>query len=219
MKAPKWYDGKESVIPGDICYFRKVENELSSSWTIGKVIDVVHSKDGVVRRATIEYQNENENVKRTTDRAARSLIKLFHIDDKSWYHEMSKVEKIIEDLNDDKNDSTIPDEFHGPESLGELKGHETSSIGIKLAAWVKKAKKQCKVCCCLSHCNIETHGKAVKFPVQSPVIVTQFEMTDSSEFTEEERVEMFANDVANDGDGLTALISSVHMDLDLDESQ
>ena len=41
---------------GNIVYFRKVENELSSKWTVGKVSDVVKSKDGVVRRCTVQYQ-------------------------------------------------------------------------------------------------------------------------------------------------------------------
>ena len=45
---------------GNIVYFRKVENELSSKWTVGKVSDVVKSKDGVVRRCTVQYQNSTE---------------------------------------------------------------------------------------------------------------------------------------------------------------
>lgn len=78
MKAPKWYDSKSNLKIGDIVYFRKVESELSSSWTVGEVVDVVYSKDGVVRRVKIEYQNASESKKRDTDRAARSMIKLFH---------------------------------------------------------------------------------------------------------------------------------------------
>ena len=48
MKMHKWFDGKAELKEGDIVYFRKTESELSSKWTVGKVSDVVKSKDGVV---------------------------------------------------------------------------------------------------------------------------------------------------------------------------
>ena len=41
MKCPKWFDSKANLKVNDIIYFKKVENELSSQWTIGKVVDIV----------------------------------------------------------------------------------------------------------------------------------------------------------------------------------
>merc|ERR1719430_844511 len=101
----KWFDGKALIKVGDIVYFRKVESELSSKWTVGKVTNVVRGRDEVVRRATVQYQNSNEEEPRYTDRAARSLIKLFNIDDKSWQEDMDIVEKLIEDTKVEKKDS------------------------------------------------------------------------------------------------------------------
>ena len=105
MKSPKWSDTKSSLQIGNIVYFRNVENELSSDWSLGKVVGVTFSRDGIIRRCSIEYQNANESIKRQTDRAARSLIKLSHIDDNSWMQEMSQLETLIESLDD----STIQD--------------------------------------------------------------------------------------------------------------
>ena len=59
-------------------------------------------KDGLVRRASVKYQNSSENAPRETDRAARSLIKLFNIDDQSWMDEMAEVEKPVFDLQSDE---------------------------------------------------------------------------------------------------------------------
>ena len=41
MKMHKWFDGKALIKVGVIVYFRKVESELSSKWTVGKVTNVV----------------------------------------------------------------------------------------------------------------------------------------------------------------------------------
>ena len=93
---------------GDIIYFQKDESELSSKWTVGKVTEVTRSRDGLVRRATLMYQNANENKPRNTDRANRSLIKLFHIDDQDWQADMAEVEKIVSALKQDKEEASLP---------------------------------------------------------------------------------------------------------------
>ena len=84
MKESKWYKSNEKLMVRDIVYFQKEESELKSKWIVGKIIEVVKSKDGEVRRAIVEYKNADEEGTRTTDRAARSLIKLFNIDDQNW---------------------------------------------------------------------------------------------------------------------------------------
>ena len=59
--------------------------------SLGKVVDVVQSKDDVIRHDTVQCQNASESMKGETDRADRSIIKLFNIDDKNWCQEMAKV--------------------------------------------------------------------------------------------------------------------------------
>ena len=54
MKSHKWFDSKCQLMVGDIIYFQKDESELSSKWTVGKVTEVIVSKDGLVRRADME---------------------------------------------------------------------------------------------------------------------------------------------------------------------
>ena len=106
MKQNKWFNSMEELKVNDIVYFRKEESELSSKWTVGKVVNVVRSKDGMVRRATIEYQNSTEDFARTTDRAVRSLIKICNMDDNGWQEDMSKVEKLLEAMKDNNCDDT-----------------------------------------------------------------------------------------------------------------
>ena len=107
MKPSKWFNDSEvQIVPGDIVYFKKVENELNHQWTVGKVTDVSYSKDGKARKAIIIYQNASEDFgnKRTTERAVRSLVKLFNVDDKLWTSELSYVDKIIADISEEKTD-------------------------------------------------------------------------------------------------------------------
>ena len=101
MKLSKWYNTKSDLRVGDIVYFQKVESEWSSKWTVEKIVEVVKSGDGVVRSAHVKYQNSSEDAPRTTFRAARSLIKLFNIDDQTWQLDMAKVEELMKAVDTD----------------------------------------------------------------------------------------------------------------------
>ena len=176
MKMHKWFNGKAQLQVGDIIYFRKVENELSSKWTVGRIFDVVKGKDEIVRRATVQYQNSGESQPRFTDRAARSLIKLFHVDDVSWQEDMDTVEKLIADV---KKDKAIDDEKteataqlytmnHTGEGLryrlAAVAGYDcpVREVGVqhRPSAKIAKAKivRPCSECCCSSHCMLTDHG-------------------------------------------------------------
>ena len=48
----------------------------------------------------VENRNSSEESSRTTDRAVRSLIKLFNIDDEGWQSDMAQVEKLLESVKD-----------------------------------------------------------------------------------------------------------------------
>lgn len=169
MKVHKWFDAKNVLLrEGDIVYFRKVENELSSKWTVGRVSDVEKGRDGVVRRCTVRYQNASESQPRFTDRAARSLIKLFHIDDLSWQQEMDLVEKVIDENKVAENAVTSYDMNHLTGLRYRLKAvtdHDrpVRELGVQHRAGAKVAKMKvvqtCKNCCCTSHCQLTSHTK------------------------------------------------------------
>ena len=58
-------------------------------------------KDGLIREASIRYQNHSEDHSRVTDRAVRKLVKLFSIDDTSVHQEMQEVEVMLKELGVD----------------------------------------------------------------------------------------------------------------------
>ena len=98
IPQPKWFkDGVELKVE-DVVYFQKTESELSSSWTVGQVDSVIKSRDGVVRRAVVRYYNHNENVPRFTERAVRSLVRLFNVEDNYFVDDMAKVEEMLAGL-------------------------------------------------------------------------------------------------------------------------
>ena len=160
MKMHKWFDGKAEIKVGDIVYFRKVESELSSKWTVGRVTEVVKGRDEVARRVTVQYQNSNEEGPRFTDRAARSLVKLFNIDDENWQEDMDLVEKLIEESKVSKDDSKVE---AARSRLGAVHEEEVvrRKVGVqhKPSARIAKSKftKPCAACCCLSHCEKSPH--------------------------------------------------------------
>ena len=222
MRAPKWHSDDElKIIPGDIVYFRKVENELSNKWTIGKVSDIICSSDGKARKAIVVYQNPNEdfNNKRTTERAIRSLVKLFNVDDKLWTSELLGVEKIIEEINEEEI-STLDD--------GDDDASNSREIGSKLKLFVKQKSggKECRQCCCSDHCSlVEVHGRSGKkytSGLESDVVNSFPGVVDRSWDTVEEYEEMLDLDMPTDTSSLNNLISMVNIDLaaePLEESQ
>ena len=110
MKAYKWSAGRsEPLLVGDIVYFKKVENDISSSWTVGKVVSLELGRDGIPRRAEVEYHNPGKSFaqKQITDRAARSLVKLFNVEDSTWKEDMEEVEKVIKAMKEDRTDVNL----------------------------------------------------------------------------------------------------------------
>ena len=93
-KRHNWFDSKAELKEGDAIYFRKFKNEFSSKWTVGKVSDVVKSKDGVVGRCTIQYQNSSEDQPSYTDKAARSAYKFPNMLNKSL-NEFEDFEQVM----------------------------------------------------------------------------------------------------------------------------
>ena len=73
----KWSAGKsEPLLIGDVVYFKKAENYISSSWTIGRAISLELRRDGIPKRAEDECYNSGKSFakKQIADRAAKSLV-------------------------------------------------------------------------------------------------------------------------------------------------
>ena len=98
IPQPGWFKDFKQVKQGDVIMVQKVAKKLSSDWTVGQNESVVRSKDGTIRRVEVRYHNQNDKEPGITDRAVRSRVRLFNIDDNYSIEEMSKVEKIIGDL-------------------------------------------------------------------------------------------------------------------------
>ena len=114
---------------------------------------VTRSKDGVVRRAQIRYHNHNEKVPRFTDRAVRSLVRIFNIEDDYFITDMAKYEKLVSTI--EKN-SVDDDKKVEPLKLVRTKG-AGREFEIKKA--VNTVKKSCN-CCCEGHCRWNIHNAA-----------------------------------------------------------
>ena len=77
MRASKCSAGRsEPLLVGDIVYFKKAENDISSFWTVGRVANLELRRDGILKRAEDEYYNPGKFFaqKQITDRAARIYI-------------------------------------------------------------------------------------------------------------------------------------------------
>ena len=109
IHQPKWFNLEKDLQPGDIVYFKKDDSVLGTTWKVGEVDQVVHGRDGHVRRAVIKYcvVNENDPQKasiQVTDRAARALVKLWSIDEVDLFDDLSEVQRVY-----DRTQRNIPE--------------------------------------------------------------------------------------------------------------
>ena len=224
MKVNKWFDDKTPIQVGDVVYFQKEESVLSSRYTVGNITQVIKSIDGLVRKAEVQYQNASESEPRFTERAVRSLSKLFHIDDTTWKDDMEEAEKLVKQLQAQEEGDKEPTKRLKMEKLSESglkfrifddQNHLDDSlvIGQKLNDWVKKRKCK-KACCCIAHCNLASHSNIdieLNIPTYSfvgseyPGILDRSWMGDN-DFEEE------VSQCSYSGDGLLSMILSVDTD-------
>ena len=72
IERPKWHDTDQEISVGDVILFLKSEQEFDLQYQYGIVKSVNKGKDRRVR--TVEYQNHNEKIKRTTTRGVRDVV-------------------------------------------------------------------------------------------------------------------------------------------------
>ena len=85
IERPKWFKGDSDVHVGDIVLFLKSEKEFDLQYQYGIISKLDKSKDGLIRKVDIEYQNFNENVKRTTQRGVREIVSIHPVDELDIY--------------------------------------------------------------------------------------------------------------------------------------
>ena len=91
MPQGKWFNHNRDLRVGDIVLFTKTDSCISKNYTYGMVNDVKIGDDGHVRKVTLQYQNDNESVKRETCRSVRNLILIHPVDD---YQEDDLMENV-----------------------------------------------------------------------------------------------------------------------------
>ena len=168
VKASKWYKLGDQLEKQDIVFFKKTEGALSSDWTVGKVIDIVKGKDDVVRTVEIEYRNSAEDFSRSTTRGARSVVKLFNIEDTdTWNRDMDEVGRLVLSLLAESNvmEESVNVKKKEKTKLTRKSGvHNTSLAAEARDKIVEKLncsrKMKCSKCCCRSHCCLTSHNKS-----------------------------------------------------------
>ena len=100
IRQPKWFKSDKHLKPGDLVYFEKDPSKLGSSWIMGRVDQVKRGDDGLAREATVVYRNHQENFQRMTNRAIRSLVKLFSIDEGCIQDDLAELQKRINRLSE-----------------------------------------------------------------------------------------------------------------------
>ena len=99
IRQPKWFKTDKHLKPGDLVYFEKDPSKLGSVWVMGRVDQVMRSSDGLIREATVAYRNYKEEFDRLTNRAVRSLVKIFSIDEDCIQEDLARLQERIDRLN------------------------------------------------------------------------------------------------------------------------
>ena len=68
LNRPKWFKSDENIKVGDVVLFLKSEKEFSKQYQYGIIHSTNVGRDGCIRRVEVQYQNNNEKVKRYTTR-------------------------------------------------------------------------------------------------------------------------------------------------------
>ena len=76
----KWLQRHRNVQVNDICLIR-YKSKVRSSYRLGRVIEVHTSKDGLVRKVTLQYKLPNEKVFRTVERVVQGIAVIVPVEE------------------------------------------------------------------------------------------------------------------------------------------
>ena len=91
MPQPKWFNSSADLQVGDVILFLKSDKEFERLYQYGMIQKLKHSKDGLVREVVIEYQNNNESVKRSTTRGVREIVVIHPADELGIVRELNNL--------------------------------------------------------------------------------------------------------------------------------
>ena len=98
VQQPKWFSSERSVTVGDVVIFKKSEKEFDKSYQYGIVIKTFEGRDGFVRTVEVQYQNHNENAKRTTKRGVRDITVVHPVDEIGISAELNSFAEAAKDI-------------------------------------------------------------------------------------------------------------------------
>lgn len=91
VERPKWHTSGQPINIGDIVLFLKSDREFDLQYQYGIVSDLKKTRDGLIRQVTVEYQNQNEGIKRTTERGVRDLVIISPVDELEIYESLNQI--------------------------------------------------------------------------------------------------------------------------------
>ena len=178
IRQPKWFVSDKHLKPGDLVYFEKDPQKLSSQWIMGKV-DMVHrGTDGIIRNVDVMYRNSQEDFNRITNRAVRTLVKLFALDENCIQDDLAVLQRRIDRLSGTTSPPDIEDQNFDAASVlnqkvsGEVKSGklfyvrntnflEAVSLNDENKITLPRpAVNVCDRCCCYEHCRIWSHSRS-----------------------------------------------------------
>ena len=161
----KWFKNERDLAVGDLVFFRKDNSELGEGdWTVGMVDQVIPSKDKLIRQVIIKYRNSSEDFDTLSKRNPRKCVRLCNVDDSGLWDDLSWVQKQIESVDE----AVLPDVSNATIALPVSDGCE---VPVK-----------CKLCCCVSHCQVRFHSMSKKPMVDIPIVNMMFGLEDDVVF-------------------------------------
>ena len=148
----KWFKNERDLAVGDLVFFRKDDSELGDGdWTVGMVDQVIPSKDKLIRQVIVKYRNASEGFDRFSKRNPRKCVRLCNVDDSGLWDDLSWVQKQLENIDE----AVFPD---------------VSSATVAVSEVGEEVLAKCKLCCCVSHCQVRFHSMSKKPVVDIPMV-------------------------------------------------
>ena len=149
-------------------YYEKDSGKATSPWVMGMVQQVERGRDELVREATIVYRNHGETFNRVTNRAVRSLVKIFSIDKGCIKEDLAEVQRRIDRLRAapppvGQDRRLGPDvrpaalQFDVQEEDDEPTLRPADEGRFRTGYLSNPVIAACKKCCCLEHCKMNSH--------------------------------------------------------------